>query len=354
LLRLFHRGHHRWAIMRPPPNAGPKSPPCRIESHHNWVGNGILLADRDKLVADGLFRETLESQRKDNTSLLHLVPSEDLKYCYIFARVSTFSFKDLLFQFLLLTVKVWLLEWHLMLELRKLADDSTVRCSWIHERPENRWEDREPRTIHWHYYSHWLHLILNRIRIIRHTRITKNVCLCQRTCLSSAVSTSACDICVITESLQNQENASGDVMVTIAYDTRPHSFGAIVVREYSLLESPIILNFFDVIWVHFRVFVKQSRPSRILIAIASPRYTLSDNISMVAPMFRHWFKMPWLGILFLLMGNPPLAREFFGASPEDFISHSINFALHASLQAPSKAVRPEWNWQKFVPIHSHP
>jgi hypothetical protein len=86
--------------------------------------------------------------------------------------------KDLLFEFLSWTVKVQLLEWHLMLELRKFADDSTVRCSWIPGRPENRWENREPKRIHWHDYNHWLHLILNRIRIIRHTRIAKNVCLC--------------------------------------------------------------------------------------------------------------------------------------------------------------------------------
>jgi len=61
-------------------------------------------------VVDGLFREALESQKKDNTPLLHLVHSDDLKYVDIFGRFSTFSFKDLLFEFLSLTVKVRLLE----------------------------------------------------------------------------------------------------------------------------------------------------------------------------------------------------------------------------------------------------
>jgi hypothetical protein len=50
---------------------------------------------------------------------------------------STFSFKDLLFGFLSLTMKVRLLEWYLMLQSRKLADNSTVRCSWIHGKPQN-------------------------------------------------------------------------------------------------------------------------------------------------------------------------------------------------------------------------
>jgi hypothetical protein len=61
-----------------------------------------------------LFRESLESQKKDNTPLLHLVYSHDLKYADIFGRFlvvfSTFSFKDLLFAFLSLTVKIQLIE----------------------------------------------------------------------------------------------------------------------------------------------------------------------------------------------------------------------------------------------------
>jgi hypothetical protein len=81
---------------------------------------------------DGRFREALESQKKDNTSLLHLVHSEDLKYVDIFGRFSMFSFKALLFKFLSLAAKAWPLEWYLILQSRKSADDSTVRCSWIH------------------------------------------------------------------------------------------------------------------------------------------------------------------------------------------------------------------------------
>jgi hypothetical protein len=49
-----------------------------------------------------------------------------------FTVFSTFSFRDLLFEFLSWTRKVRLFEWHLMLQSRKLANDSTVRCSWIH------------------------------------------------------------------------------------------------------------------------------------------------------------------------------------------------------------------------------
>jgi hypothetical protein len=59
---------------------------------------------------DDLFRDILESQKKDNTPLLHFVHSDNLKYIDIFGRFSAFSFKDLLFGFLSLTVKVRLLE----------------------------------------------------------------------------------------------------------------------------------------------------------------------------------------------------------------------------------------------------
>jgi hypothetical protein len=55
---------------------------------------------------------------------------------------STFSFRDLLFEFLSLTVKVRFLEWYLMLESRKLSDDSPVRCSWIHGTSQMSWSDR--------------------------------------------------------------------------------------------------------------------------------------------------------------------------------------------------------------------
>jgi hypothetical protein len=57
-------------------------------------------------VVDGLSREALESEKQDNTPLLHLVHSDDLKSVDIFDRFSTFFLKDLLFEFLSLTVKV--------------------------------------------------------------------------------------------------------------------------------------------------------------------------------------------------------------------------------------------------------
>jgi hypothetical protein len=71
---------------------------------------------------DGLFREALESQRKDETPLLHLIHSNDLKSVDIFPVFSAFSFNDLLFEFLSLAVKLRLLEPYLMPQSRKLAD----------------------------------------------------------------------------------------------------------------------------------------------------------------------------------------------------------------------------------------
>jgi hypothetical protein len=64
----------------------------------------------NKLLVDGLFQEALESQKKDDAPLLHLVHSDDLKYLDIVRRFATFSFKDLLFEFLSLIVKVRLFE----------------------------------------------------------------------------------------------------------------------------------------------------------------------------------------------------------------------------------------------------
>jgi hypothetical protein len=61
-------------------------------------------------MVDGLFREARESQKKDKAPLLHLIHSNDLKYVDIFVIFSTFSFKDLLFDFLSSTVKVRLLQ----------------------------------------------------------------------------------------------------------------------------------------------------------------------------------------------------------------------------------------------------
>jgi hypothetical protein len=61
-------------------------------------------------MVDGRFREAIESQNKDNTPLFHLVHSGNLKYICVFGRFSAFSFKDLLLEFLSLTVKVRLLE----------------------------------------------------------------------------------------------------------------------------------------------------------------------------------------------------------------------------------------------------
>jgi hypothetical protein len=64
----------------------------KISSHSSRVRDGILLEHRNKLVVDGLFREALELQNKDNTSLLHLVHSDNLKYLHIFVLVFNIFF----------------------------------------------------------------------------------------------------------------------------------------------------------------------------------------------------------------------------------------------------------------------
>jgi hypothetical protein len=80
------------------------------------VRYGIFLEHRNKLVVDGIFRAALESRKKDNIPLLHLVHlvhlvhSDNLKYVDIFSAFSTFSFEDLLFEFVSLAVNVRLLE----------------------------------------------------------------------------------------------------------------------------------------------------------------------------------------------------------------------------------------------------
>jgi hypothetical protein len=61
-------------------------PPCKILSRSSRVRDSILLEHRDKLVVDGVFREAPESQKKDNTPLLDLAHSDDLKYVDIFCR----------------------------------------------------------------------------------------------------------------------------------------------------------------------------------------------------------------------------------------------------------------------------
>jgi hypothetical protein len=80
------------------------------ESCHTRIRDGILMKHRSKLVLDCLFREAFESQKKDNTALLHFVHSDDMQYRHSFRRVFNLSFKDLLFQFLSFAEKVRLLE----------------------------------------------------------------------------------------------------------------------------------------------------------------------------------------------------------------------------------------------------
>jgi hypothetical protein len=82
-------------------------------------------------MVDAFFERSL-SRRKRTTLLCSIWSIPMIWNPVIFVVVcSTLSFKDLLFEFLSLTVKVRLLEWYLMLQSRKIADDSSVRCSWI-------------------------------------------------------------------------------------------------------------------------------------------------------------------------------------------------------------------------------
>jgi hypothetical protein len=92
LLRSLHRGHPLWAMTRPFRHQAQNRLPA--ESRRIRIPDGILLEHHNKFVVDDLFREVLESQKNDNTILLHLVHSDDLKYDYIFRRFSTFSFID--------------------------------------------------------------------------------------------------------------------------------------------------------------------------------------------------------------------------------------------------------------------
>jgi hypothetical protein len=84
-------------------------------------------------MVDGFFNKSL-SRRKKTTLFCSIWFIPTIWNTLIFVVVfSTFSFKDLLVEFLSLTVKVRLLEWYLMLQSRKLPEDYTAWCSWIHE-----------------------------------------------------------------------------------------------------------------------------------------------------------------------------------------------------------------------------
>jgi hypothetical protein len=48
---------------------------------------------RNRLVVDDLFRESLESQKNDNTPVFNLVHSDGLKYADIFARFFNLFFQ---------------------------------------------------------------------------------------------------------------------------------------------------------------------------------------------------------------------------------------------------------------------
>jgi hypothetical protein len=74
-------------MTRPLPNSGSKGPPCKTESPHTRVRDGILLEHGNNLVVDGPFGEALELRKKNNTPLLHLVHSDDLKCIEIFGRL---------------------------------------------------------------------------------------------------------------------------------------------------------------------------------------------------------------------------------------------------------------------------
>jgi hypothetical protein len=69
-------------MMKPLPNSGPKGPPAQFRR----TQEGVLLKHCNNVPVDGVFREAVESQKKDNTPLLQLVHSDDLKYADSFRR----------------------------------------------------------------------------------------------------------------------------------------------------------------------------------------------------------------------------------------------------------------------------
>jgi hypothetical protein len=79
--------------MRLLSNSGQNSLP--VESLHTRVWEDILLEHRSKLAVDGLFREAVGAQWKDNIPLLNLVHSDDLKYGDIVSRFFNLFFQGL-------------------------------------------------------------------------------------------------------------------------------------------------------------------------------------------------------------------------------------------------------------------
>jgi hypothetical protein len=107
-----------------------------VESRHTRVGGSILLEHCNKLVVDKFFPRGpwIAEKEQYSTAPFGLSPRSEL--CWYFRCFSTFSFKNLLFEFLSLSVNARLLERHLMLQSRKLAGDSLVRRSWISGTPD--------------------------------------------------------------------------------------------------------------------------------------------------------------------------------------------------------------------------
>jgi hypothetical protein len=99
-------------MMKPLPNSSPNYPLCRIEFRHTRVRDGILLEYRNKLVVEDLFGfEKPLSRRKTITLLCSSWSLPTIWNSFmLLLGFPTFAFKNLLFEFLSLTVKVRFLE----------------------------------------------------------------------------------------------------------------------------------------------------------------------------------------------------------------------------------------------------
>jgi hypothetical protein len=124
-------------MMRPLPNSDPtgptgsKSPSCRISSYSSTRRHSHGAPQQAR--CGWVFSRDPWVAEKDNSPLLLLVHFDDLKYDDLFCCSFNDFFQGFLVWVFSLTVKVRLLEGYLMLQSRKMTDNSRIRCSWIHE-----------------------------------------------------------------------------------------------------------------------------------------------------------------------------------------------------------------------------
>jgi hypothetical protein len=109
LLRSPHWSHHIWATRRPLPNSGQKQHPCRISSHSSTRRHSLGAPPQAR--AGWPFSRGPWVTENGQHSSAPFGPFRRSEIRWYFRLFSTFSFKDLLFEFLSLTVKVPLFDW---------------------------------------------------------------------------------------------------------------------------------------------------------------------------------------------------------------------------------------------------